>query len=198
MTSTERATEKAGTAAPLDYAGLATARPGRLLPTPLDWFVVLGTIGLLIAVLMPSLNSPRINTTRGGCGANLRSIGQAIQMYANDHDGRYPATLEEVVAGHYAPDVRIFLCPGSGDTPAQGATHAGLTADLMAGGHLSYVYVGGGLTQKSDSSIVIAYEHPTHHQSKGGNVLFADGHVEWHDAADLRAVIDWHARGEGR
>ena len=184
---------------PLDYAAPGPWRMSWGTERALEACVVVAIIVLLVAILMPSHGGNRRGAERVACAANLRSVGQAIQMYANDHVGDFPDTLEHVVAGGYVPDVRIFLCPCSTntDTPAQGATRAAIAADLTTGGHLSYAYVGRGLTVKAGSDTVIAYEHATHHEGKGGNVLFADGHVVWHSTAELRAVIDWYAAGKG-
>lgn len=173
--------------------------------TPLEWFVVLGLLALLLTVMMPRLSSPRIGSVRVACASNLRSLGQAILMCASDHGGRFPDTLGDVVASsQHLPDVRILQCPACDDTPPTGATPAARAANLTAGGHLSYVYVAKGLTLRTPGAgnIVLAYEHASHHASAegkptGGNVLFADGHVAWHSAAELRAVIDWHAAGNG-
>lgn len=187
---------------PLDYAGPRSVRPGPRTPTAVEWLVVFGVILLLVAIVLPSLNSPRIGSVRVACSANLRSLGQALHMYAAEHRGALPVTVDTVVAERFLPDVRILLCPDCEDTPAKGVTPAALAADVTAGGHLSYVYVGRGLMLSARGDTVLAYEHAANHvdedgKPEGGNVLFLDGHVEWHDAAELRAVIDWHAAGNG-
>lgn len=186
---------------PLDYARpMPRVRPA-WVSRAAEAVVCLGIILLLVSILMPNINRARPQGERIACAANLRYVGQSIQMYANEHRGAFPDTLDQVVAGRFAPDVRVMLCPACEDTPARGATPAAVAADLTAGGHLSYVYVGKGLTFRDRGDIVLAYEHATNHlrddKRGGGNVLFADGHVEWHDAAELRAVIDWHAAGNG-
>jgi prepilin-type processing-associated H-X9-DG protein len=185
-------------APPLDYAGPASVPPrGR---GPLVAKVTLALVlllVLLVAVLLPMTGRARPGAVRIACAANLRGVGQSVAMYANAHGGAFPDTLEQAVATGYVPDVRIFCCPGAKDTPATGGTPAAEAADLVAGGHLSYAYVGGGLTLAADRNTVIAYEHATNHEGQGGNVLFADGHAEWFAAAQLRAVTDWHAAGNG-
>jgi prepilin-type processing-associated H-X9-DG protein len=73
------------------------------------------------------------------------------------------------------------------DTPA---VQAGLK-DLTDGGHLSYIYVGAGLTKNSPVDAVVLYEPMSNHKNTGSNVLFADGHVEFlqkRDAMHLAAM----------
>ncbi len=54
---------------------------------------VIGIIALLISILLPSLNRARETANRVKCASNLRQIGQAILLYANENKGNYPRTV---------------------------------------------------------------------------------------------------------
>jgi prepilin-type processing-associated H-X9-DG protein len=133
--------------------------------------------------MIPSIGRARETANRVKCASNMRQIGQAILLYSNDNRAAYPETLDQLLA---TQDITsdVFICPTSNDTAAMpnGSKPQQVVA-LHAPGHLSYVYVGKGLTNQSSADAIVLYENPTNHDPKDGmNFLWADGHVSWESA----------------
>lgn len=53
--------------------------------TLIELLVVIAIIALLIGILLPTLAAARANSKATACGSTLRSVGQALMMYSNDH-----------------------------------------------------------------------------------------------------------------
>lgn len=159
-------------------------RPEWQRPKHKIW-IVLGIIalsGLVISVLLPSGGCPPEPGYRFKCRSNLLQIGLACAMYAHDNNVETIFTSQDLTAD-------MFICPATADERASGATSAE-AKNLCSGGHLSYVYIGAGLTTAAPPTTVIAYELPGNHpydSKTGANVLFADGKVEF--VKDLRSVV---------
>ena len=58
--------------------------------TLVEMLVVLSIIGLLAALLLPALNGGKQRAKRIVCESQLRQIGIAFQMFAHDHNSKFP------------------------------------------------------------------------------------------------------------
>jgi prepilin-type N-terminal cleavage/methylation domain-containing protein/prepilin-type processing-associated H-X9-DG protein len=67
--------------------------------TLIELLVVIAIIALLISILLPSLSRARELSKRTVCASNLRGIGQAMYIYAQDDPGVFPAITEQKDSG---------------------------------------------------------------------------------------------------
>lgn len=158
--------------------------------------ISLGAVSLvmlpcMLAILLPSLNRARETANRVKCSANLKSIGQAMLLYAGENRGLYPARLEDLILTQQISS-DVFACPSSDDSAAEGATPQAQAQNLSTGGHLSYVYAYVGQNVRLadlTAEHVVVYEPIHNHDGDGSNFLFGDGHVEFFRRADAERMI---------
>jgi prepilin-type N-terminal cleavage/methylation domain-containing protein len=130
--------------------------------TLIELLVVIGIIMILASVLTPALIRARESAKRASCLANIRSIGQAMHIYASENDDKFPlgsgASANGCNANYnsnasfgalYNPksfnDLRVFVCPNR--TRNAPPTYDNTTGELVVDGTtlqgriISYVIV---------------------------------------------------------
>jgi len=88
-----------------------SSRCQRCAFTLVELLVVIGIIALLISMLLPALNKARDQAQVTACSSNLRQVGQAIHMYANDNRQWIPPTFRDATPG--INDFTPIFSPGN-------------------------------------------------------------------------------------
>lgn len=139
----------------------------------------IGASAMMASIMLPSLNRARETANRVKCAANLKVIGLALLMSANENRGQFPAKLSDLIK---TQDITFqpFVCP-SGITEIPPVVVAGGKDAIAAWVETNsdYVYMGTGKAARMGPDEILVYEKPGHHGSDGINILFGDGHVDF-------------------
>jgi prepilin-type processing-associated H-X9-DG protein len=179
------------------YRKSITPFPGAstLLGNSPDEVTMAGVAALGVSITLPALNRSRETANRVKCASNERQIGQAILLYANDHQGSYPPDLGTLIK---TEDItaQVFICP-SGDTKVPPGLNTPDQIAQWVNDHADYIYVGKGMMMTtSKPTDIVVYEKPDSHNGDGMNILFGDGHVEFQRMSEAKKLIDQQTGGD--
>lgn len=89
--------------------------------TLIELLVVIAIIAILAAILFPVFAQAREQARRASCVSNLKQIGIAYLMYAQDYDETTPAVIHNnnapydpdfwVIIQPYVKNIQVFYCP---------------------------------------------------------------------------------------
>lgn len=180
--------------------------------TLIELLGVISIIGVLAAILLPSLARAREAARRTSCSGNLSQLGLIMHLYAQENDGQFPwsggrgnADCLAALVGPYMADVHLFSCPSDSNSPFQNTeegeqprvTNSKLDAEMSSRGSYDYfgAYTREPITlpppQRPIPKVPVMYdiagaryEH-FNHVPGGSNVLWLDGSVTFVLVADL-------------
>ncbi len=174
--------------------------------TLIELLVVIAIIGILAGLILPAVSKAKERARQAQCIGNVRSIAQAIIMYATDNRLYLPvlpndfSITNKIQTATYIPDAQVFQCPsdrGTDDYPGNsseafgqwGSSYLFPVADVAAAGVKSAV--GKLTTITMASKKVILFEPPLSgpatpvpvkdqwHSTKRASTLgFMDGHSD--------------------
>ena len=85
-------------------------------------------IGILAAILVPNFIKAKSQGQLAACESNMKNIATALEMYATDHEGNYPHSLDSLTenSGEYGALMKnIPICPACQKPYIYSAVNAG-------------------------------------------------------------------------
>ena len=164
----------------------------------LELLITVAIILILTTLYFGPNTASRQQALKRSCQKNLEKIYVSLQIYANDHGGKFPwasgaKTSEEALESlvpKYTADTSAFICPGSKDS----ALPAG---ESFRSRKISYAYFMGRWATNAQQIVMSDQQVDTqpkvagqavfsttgkapgaNHREFGGNFLFCDGHCE--------------------
>ncbi|MBN1457609.1 MAG: DUF4190 domain-containing protein [Sedimentisphaerales bacterium] len=145
---------------------------------------------MMLAILMPALSKTRHLAERLVCATNLKGLGTAMVVYANDYDNKFPTgdKWNDLLVSETDVNPLIFRCKSADEGPSNYAMNenlAGKSTSVPAQTVLLFES-GPGWNQVGGADDLSVENHC----EEGCNILFADGHTEFVMSEDIDS-LEW-------
>lgn len=174
--------------------------------TLIELLVVIAIISILAAILFPVFAKAREKARQAACQSNLKQIGNAIAMYAQDYDETLPQNtsggfyFDQLLAPYVAGKnmSQTFICPSKTKTETYQEWSYGFNQEfaikslakieepaskgIVVDHQVRSFYSDAKYVDPTvgDGSTRVAYRH-----NDGLNIVFVDGHVLWKSRPDV-------------
>ena len=146
------------------FGGAGTALAGLIMGyISLGLAVVM--IPLLAAMLLPALAKAKSRAQTINCVSNMKQIGLAARMWANDHNGTFPPDIQSM--SNELPSPVLLVCPSDNSK-----TKVLSWDQFSASQNLSYEFLSPN-AKEADVGNQVVFRCPIH-----GNVGLGDGSVQ--------------------
>ena len=183
----------------VEWGRIPLTCPRRMAPafTLIELLVVIAIIGILAALLLPTLARSKESARATVCLSNLRQIGIALQLYVQDNENLLPVltnlgvttisaplsntspTLDVVLTNHVSAG-KVFACPSddlrlferTGTSFWWNSLLNGQNADDLSAFQMKF----------EAHQIPLVFDKEAFHKARGPalgvNYLYADGHIQ--------------------
>lgn len=180
--------------------------------TIIELLVTIGVIGLLIALLLPAVQSARQAAYRVDCANRLHQIGLATQNYADVHRGVFPPAMVQLVIlpeGRFiprnlSPQARLlpylemsaiwdsidFAETGDGAGDGHNAPSSDVNAALLTQSIAAFTCPADSVPPGGNSYRMCQGSTPGHHESRGSGANPALLGVARYYGCNLRKITD--------
>lgn len=140
--------------------------------------------------LLPPAGHSRPAANRIKCSSNMRQIGLALVMYANENHDCFPPDLPTLLRNEEIT-AHIFICPSSDDDVDSSTTQPSADSVIPGTSHCSYIYFPDPALRATTVSPgrIMLIEPTSNHDGDGMNVLYADDHVDWLEKKEADRVL---------
>ena len=112
----------------------------------MGYVMMLFFVGMIVGIALPVFNSVAIKGKQTRCLAQAKQVGLACKLYASDHDGKFPPTLDDLMPD-YLLDKKLLVCPLNDEKTGNG-----------------YEYFGGTDTDEPDKILLMSKDHSPDHK----------------------------------
>lgn len=123
------------------------------------------------------------------CGNHLSSLGKELMVYANDHNDLYPDLNKwcDILMKVEGFSEKVLKCPDDKVGPSSYAMNPNCTNPLMPSDLVLLFETKPGWNQHGGPEILNPENHPWR-GTKGCNILFNDGHVQFIESKDFNSL----------